>query len=130
MIDPSGDIKESLPCANHEKRLALLEQSYQQIPRSMDSINAKMDMILVQITKVAILEEKNRAQQMDITHAHDKLTRLEQKHDVLKTEVMQFINEARGMARMAWVVWTLLGTTVVALLIKMLFFAASNGMHP
>lgn len=122
--------KEELPCINHEKRLSLLEQSFQQIPRSMDSVNAKMDMILAQITKVAILEEKHRSQQLDIAHAHDKLARLEQKHDGLQKEVMQFINEARGMARMAWVVWTLLGTTVVALLVKMLFFAASTGMKP
>jgi vacuolar-type H+-ATPase subunit D/Vma8 len=127
MIDSE---KEDLPCINHEKRLSLLEQSFQQIPRSMDSVNAKMDMILVQITKVAILEEKHRSQQLDIAHAHDKLVSLEQKHDGLQKEVMQFINEARGMARMAWVVWTLLGTTVVALLVKMLFFAASSGMHP
>ena len=115
---------------DHEKRLSTLEQSHANVDKSMTNVIQKLDLIITQINKVAILEERNSTQQTDINRAHQKIHKLEEKHEVFSKEVNEFINLVRGMARMSWVLWSVLGATVCMLLVKVLFFASSHGMTP
>lgn len=90
----------------------------------MGAVSTKLDLILAQITKVAILEEKHQNQGVDITRAHDKISKLEAKHDDLALEIRAFMNQMKGQSKILWAI----GSVVGMLLVKVLFFAANNGM--
>lgn len=113
-----------LPCADHGQRLALNEKSVTGVERTMEAVSTKLDLILVQITKVAILEEKHSNLIIDNDRAHKKIGELTTKFETLATETRAFINYARGQNKVLWV----LGGAVAGLLIKALFFAAKSGM--
>ena len=112
------------PCQDHEKRLSLTEHSVDTVERTMEAVSTKLDLILAQITKVAILEEKHQNQGIDITRAHDKISKLEAKHDDLAVEIRAFMNQMKGQSKILWAI----GSVVGMLLVKVLFFAANNGM--
>jgi hypothetical protein len=114
------------PCTDHERRIALLEQSVDSLKRTNEGVSTKLDLILAQVTKVAILEEKHNTQVLDITRAHDKVSRVEEKHDALAIEIRAFMNQMKGQSKILWS----LGAVVGMLLIKVLFFAAGQGMTP
>lgn len=114
------------PCADHERRLSLAEQSVDRVERTMDAVSTKLDLILAQITKVAILEEKHQNQGIDISRAHDKIGKLEEKHDALAVEIREFMNQMKGQSKILWAI----GSVVFMLVVKVLFFAANNGMTP
>ena len=112
------------PCADHEKRMAMAEKSVETVERTMENVSTKLDLILAQITKVAILEEKHHNQTVDVTRAHDKINKQEIKHDALALEIRAFMNQMKGQSKVLWA----LGGVVGVLLVKVLFFAANNGM--
>lgn len=111
---------------DHEKRIALIEQNNAQTRTAMESVNTKLDLILAQITRVAILEEKHQAQQVDVTRAHSRVGTLELTVNALAIETREFINYSKGRDKVLWAI----GSGVLLLAIKVLFFAASNGMAP
>ena len=45
------------PCAEHERRIALTEQSVTSLKLTNEGITTKLDLILAQVTRVALLEE-------------------------------------------------------------------------
>lgn len=129
--------RKAMPCADHEKRMSLLELSSDTVKETMAGVSTKLDLILAQITRVAILEEKHQTQQADVTRAHDKIQTVEKKHDAklekleeslssLAKETREFINYSKGRDKMLYVI----GGAVGLLAIKVLFFAASHGMTP
>jgi tetrahydromethanopterin S-methyltransferase subunit G len=115
-----------LPCANHEKRLALAENSVSHMERTLEAVSTKLDLILAQITKVAILEEKHSNLIIDNDRAHKKIETLTAKVDTLATETRAFINHSQGRDKVLW----LLAGCVGGLAIKIMFFMGSMGMHP
>lgn len=115
-----------LPCADHSQRLALTEKSVVGMERVMEAVSTKLDLILAQITKVAILEEKHSNLIIDNDRAHKKISDLAEKVDVLAVETRKFISYSEGRDKVLWA----LGAVVLALLVKALFFAASHGMTP
>lgn len=126
-------LTDSLPYSDHEKRMGaietkaiLTEQAVLSIKATNEGITTKMDLLLAQMTKVALLEERNITQQVDITRAHKKIEDLEKKHDDLATEIRAFMNYSKGQQKVMWAI----GTAVAALVIKALFFAANHGMTP
>ncbi len=126
-------LTDSLPCPDHEKRMGaietkaiLTEQAVLSIKATNEGLTTKMDLLLAQMTKVALLEERNITQQVDITRAHKKIEDLEKKHDDLATEIRAFMNYTKGQQKILWAI----GTAVAALVIKALFFAANHGMTP
>ncbi len=126
-------LTDSLPCSDHEKRMGaietkaiLTEQAVLSIKATNEGLTTKMDLLLAQMTKVALLEERNITQQVDITRAHKKIEDLEKKHDDLATEIRAFMNYTKGQQKILWAI----GTAVAALVIKALFFAANHGMTP
>ena len=126
-------LTDSLPCSDHEKRMGaietkaiLTEQAVLSIKATNEGLTTKMDLLLAQMTKVALLEERNITQQVDITRAHKKIEDLEKKHDDLATEIRAFMNYTKGQQKILWAI----GTAVAALIVKALFFAANHGMTP
>lgn len=126
-------LTDSPPCSDHERRIGaietktvLTEQAVLSLKATNEELTTKMDLLLAQMTKVALLEERNITQQVDITRAHKKIEDLEKKHDDLATEIRAFMNYSKGQQKIMWTI----GGVVMALVIKALFFAANNGMTP
>ena len=114
------------PCASHENRISLTEQAVLSIKQTSEGMTTKLDLILAQITRVAILEEKHSTQQIDITRAHAKNEALTKELEALSRETRSFIAYSQGRDKVLWAI----GLVVMGLFIKALFFAASTGMTP
>jgi hypothetical protein len=109
-----------------DRRVSLMEQSMTNAAQLMSGINTKLDLILTQITRVAILEEKHQTHATDITRAHLRVTSVEGQLTELAKEARAFINYSQGRDKVLWG----LGAAVLVLLVKSLFFAAQIGMKP
>jgi hypothetical protein len=109
----SGD-----PC-NQEKRLEALERRHDALLESLkkmeDKFDAKLDMIIFQINKVAVLEEKHTYQSQALGRAFEKLGMLETSVDTLD----KFRAHIEGMAKMAWVIWSAMGLSLAAIIAKL-----------
>lgn len=126
MHQPVFDRRAPLPCAQHEQRIALNEKSVGSVERTMEAVSTKLDLILAQITKVAILEEKHSNLLIDNDRAHKKIADIAEKLDKLAEETRGFIKYTEGQNKVLWFI----GATVMGLVIKALFFAAGHGMTP
>lgn len=104
----------------------MAEKNLSSVEKVMDAVSTKLDLILAQITKVAILEEKHSNLIIDNDRAHKKISDLTDKFDKLAEETKAFMNYSKGQQKVMWTI----GTAVAALVIKALFFAANNGMTP
>ena len=114
------------PCQDHERRISLTEQSVASLKQTNEGITTKLDLILAQITRVALLEEKHTNLLVDNDRAHKKIHELDKSHDELAREAREFMAYTKGQNKILWA----MGTAVAALFIKVLFFAAGNGMTP
>jgi hypothetical protein len=105
------------PCF-HEKRLEVIERRYDGLLESLkkmeDKFDAKLDMILFQINKVAVLEEKHTYQSAALERAFTKIEILDEAIDQLSS----FKDKTEGMARMAWLLWSAMGVTIGGLVLK------------
>ena len=104
----------------------MAERNLSSVEKVMDAVSTKLDLILAQITKVAILEEKHSALIVDNDRAHKKISDLAEKFDRLAEESRAFMNHSKGQQKVMWAI----GAAVSALVIKALFFAANHGMTP
>lgn len=123
---PTYERREQRPCAAHEQRIALTEQAVMSIKQTNEGITTKLDLLLAQMTKVALLEERHITQQLDLTRAHTKIEDNAKKLETLADESRAFMNYSKGQAKILWAI----GAAVLALLVKALFFAAGHGMTP
>ena len=123
---PYVDKRTNYPCNEHDKRLTMAEKNLSSVEKVMDAVSTKLDLILVQITKVAILEEKHSNLIIDNDRAHKKISDLTDKFDKLAEETKAFMNYSKGQNKVLWTI----GGVVMALVIKALFFAANHGMTP
>lgn len=123
---PTYERREQLPCAAHEQRIALTEQAVLSIKQTNEGITTKLDLLLAQMTKVALLEERHITQQVDLTRAHTRIEDNAKKLETLADESRAFMNYSKGQAKILWAI----GAAVLALLVKALFFAAGHGMTP
>jgi len=112
---------------NKEAILAGLAHDRDDLKRAMVGVNDKLDLILAQLTKVALLEERHSNSTADINRAHAYISNLEGEVKSLSDEVRAFINESKGMAKMAWIVWTLLSGGMGMMLAKLFFFMNGTG---
>ena len=123
---PVYELRNNLPCAEHEKRISLTEQAVMSLKSTNEGITTKLDLLLAQMTKVALLEERNITQQQDLTRAHAKIEANAKTLDTLAIESRAFMAYAQGRDKVLWA----LGGVVLALLVKAMFFASSHGMTP
>jgi hypothetical protein len=126
MHQPVYDRRANNPYAEHEKRISLTEQAVMSLKNTNEGITTKLDLLLAQMTKVALLEERNVTQQIDLGRAHSKIESNADKLEALSVESRAFMNYAKGQNKVLWAI----GTVVGGLLVKALFFAANNGMQP
>jgi len=86
------------------------------IKKMEDKFDAKLDLILFQIQKIAVLEANHQNHQAGMARAFDKIEYLESQ----ARDLQAFKNHTSGMAKMAWVLWSALGISVAGLLVKVL----------
>jgi hypothetical protein len=106
----------------HEGLLAGLVHDRDSMKQTLEGVSTKLDLILAQITKVAILEERHTNSAADINRAHLYIVNLEKEVKAMNSEVKDFMSQAKGMGRMAWAVWTLLASGLGVMLVKILFY--------
>lgn len=107
------------PC-NHLPRIEALEKReailFEALKKMEDKFDSKLDLILFQISKIAVLEANHQNQQSSIQRAFSKLDDLEEASRIQEA----FRNKTEGMAKMAWVLWTMLGVSVAGLIAKVM----------
>lgn len=127
MTDTNGVIERRKPIdCKHEGTIGGLIHDRDDLKKSMEVVSTKLDLILAQITKVAILEERHNGSTADINRAHLYIANLEKEVKTLSTEVRDYISESRGMAKMAWALWTLLSGGMGMMLAKIFFFSTGH----
>ena len=113
-------------CNEMENRINLTEQAVMSLKKTNEGLTNKMDLLLAQMTKVALLEERNITQQLDLGRANAKIDSNSDKFEALALESRAFMNYAKGQNKILWAI----GFAVAALVTKALFFAANHGMTP
>ena len=108
-----------------EGKNAMLEERDKMIVESLSKQDMKLDMILSQVTKVAVLENNHQHHSSGLERAFKQIQKHEDELDSLSKEVKDFIAHTRGMARMAWDLRGFLSGTVGILGIKLVFGSLS-----
>lgn len=101
----------------HEGDIQMLKSNETSMQKALDGVNMKLDMILAQITKVAVLEEKHQYQGEALGRAFAKLGAMETE----MLELDRFRHRTEGMAKMAWILWGAIGSAVFGLALKVFF---------
>jgi hypothetical protein len=108
------------PC-HYEHRISSLEKKDETlfgILKNMeDKFDSKLDLILFQINKIAVLEANHTNHAASMQRAFQKIENLEGENRKLNT----FKDRTEGMAKMAWLLWGSVGGLVGFLLIKVFF---------
>jgi len=76
--------------------------------------DAKLDLILSQISKIAVLEVNHQNASSAINRAFTKMEELEK----LTRDLAAFRDRTEGMAKMAWLLWGVMGTGLGFLIVK------------
>lgn len=111
---------EPYPCTQIH-RLDTLEKREDTIIKSLEIMenrfDAKLDLILSQINKIAVLEVNHQNASSAINRAFVKLEEVERTTRELST----FRDHTEGMAKMAWLLWGIMGTGLGFLILKAIF---------
>jgi hypothetical protein len=113
-----------------ERRVSALEGSHNYVKSAVDEIVGKLDKILEQNTRVAVLAEKQATHQVDLDRAYARISAVEEKHASLLQTVTTFISFISGLTKLAYVLWTTLSGVTLIILVKMLFFMGAKGFMP
>ena len=111
------------PCQDHDRRLALIEQTMGGIRIANEQMVNKLDLLLTQMTKIALLEERHLSQQTDLNRAHDRLNALSEVVTAHIRATEAFINYSKGRDKVLWA----LSAAVGLLVFKAVLFAAGHG---
>lgn len=93
------------------------ESIFSTLKKMEDKFDAKLDLILFQINKIAVLEANHQHHSNALDRAFEKIEHLED--SIRETEA--FRNKTEGMAKMAWTLWAAISGIVGFLLIKVFF---------
>ena len=110
----------SEPCASHHRITALEkrdEDLLSEIRKMSEKFDSKLDMIISQVTKIEVLEVNHSYHKDAMDRAFKKIEQLEANC----TTLVEYKNKAEGMAKMAWLLWSGMGISVVGLIFKALF---------
>jgi hypothetical protein len=104
-------------CPN-DHRIEVLEKQYEKLQESIkkmeDKFDSKLDLILFQINKIAVLEANHNNHSAAVNRAFGRLEDVQKELDNLK----QFQSHTEGMARMAWLLWGTIGAAVAGIIFK------------
>ena len=134
-------------CSEHEKRLSKVENVTSNLQILMESVDAKVDKILEKVNRIDLLELKHATQKDELAKVDQKIKAVSEAHDkevealisehnkkfdevgkkieTLSIESRAFVSETKGMAKMAWYLWSGIGATTFLLLVKVLFFTSN-----
>lgn len=90
------------------------ETIFAAIKKMEDKFDAKLDLILFQIQKIAVLEANHENHQLGMQRAFSRIEDLEHQ----ARDLQAFRNQTHGMAKMAWILWTALGVSVAGVIVK------------
>lgn len=114
----------TMPC-DQTYRITALEQRDEVMLKEFKEVSqkfdGKLDTILFQLGKIAVLEVNHQNHSSSMERAFSKLGELEKEC----SELRGFKSHTEGMAKMAWLLWGSLGTGVVTLLVKVFFVGHS-----
>jgi len=99
-------------------KVALLEQREADHRTMLAAMDGKLSTILVSLSRIQLLENQHMNQNEAVVRAFKKIEDLETTTDAL----LAAKNKIEGMATMAWLLWTGMGASIVAMLVKVLFF--------
>lgn len=99
-------------------RIETLEKRDESIIKTLELMenrfDAKLDLILSQISKIAVLEVNHQNASSAINRAFTKMEELEK----LTRDLAAFRDRTEGMAKMAWLLWGVMGTGLGFLILK------------
>lgn len=93
------------------------ESIFSALKKMEDKFDSKLDLILFQISKIAVLEANHQHQSSALDRAFKKIEDLEKSVE----GTVAFKHKTEGMAKMAWYLWAALSGVVGFLLIKVFF---------
>ena len=105
----------------HEGKIAMLEQRDQMIMDALNELKGKTDLILMQVTKVAVLEANHGHHAEALGRAFSRIESAEKQIKDISVESREFMNQIKGMMRVAYWLWGAMGTGLGEMLIKILF---------
>lgn len=97
------------------------EVIFSALKKMEDKFDSKLDLILFQINKIAVLEANHNNHQQSIQRAFAKIETAEDQVRALE----MFRSKTEGMAKIAWLLWSTIGVGVVLILIKVFFFGGN-----
>lgn len=104
----------------HLHRIASIEARHDQLLAKLqaieDKFDTKLDMILMQITKIAVLEVNLGNNTAAMNRAFNAINDLDSRVSALE----QFKARIEGMTRLAWILWGTVGASVAGLVFKTL----------
>lgn len=113
---------------SHSAEIALLKQQTEQFIELLREIKNDIAFVRREVTAIKTLETEHNHHKEDLKRAFDRLEKLETAHAALQTLVTTFTSRVEGMARMAWIMWTVIGSGVGYIVVKLL--TLSFGAHP
>jgi len=108
-----------MPCTE-DGRITRLESQITSVGKTLDRLDSKMDQVLTAINRVEVLETKHSNSSEALHRAFSRIETTEAAVKSVDCELQANLNKLRGMKYLAWVLWTILGTTVVALVVDRL----------
>jgi hypothetical protein len=120
---------------SQEPRLVALEQQDNALHKALDKFDTKLDAILTQVSKIAVLEANHSHHSDGLGRAFKAIADLNNKHDAddvaingRLSDLEKFMNKTTGMAQLAYILWGAMGGGLILLTVKVLFFMGSNGV--
>lgn len=105
----------------HEAKIAMLDHRDSTIVDALHELKGKVDLILIQTTKIAVHEVYHNNHSEALHRAFGRIEDTEHNVNDLAKETREFMNQVRGMMKMAYWLWGAMGTGLGLMALKVLF---------
>ena len=105
---------------NQSSRIAKLETQHDYVGSMINHMNAKLDQVIIGLGNVALLEVKHNNHAESLNRAFSRIEIVEKQAATTQQALAEILNQIRGMARMAVVVWACIGGTLGYLITKII----------
>ena len=108
------------PCVSGQRIDALEKRDdkiFDMLGAMENRFDGKLDLILMQINKIGVLEANHTNHAASMSRVFEKISEIEK----LVALQSKFQHTIEGMARMAWIIWTGMGITIIGIVAKMVF---------
>ena len=98
----------------YQERISKMEARLESKDGTMGRVEQKLDTLLTQVGKIELLEHKHATQSDTINRAFESLAEVRQQSIDTARGLADLLSQIRGMARSAYILWSLMGAAVVA----------------